>query len=194
MKVIYLFRHSLPEKNSGLENEFIPLSKKGEFLTEELVNKLNIKLPINVFSSTYLRAKQTAEIITNNVIIDERLIERKIGNKETFTKDLWAMQYIDNNLKNNNGESFGMVQNRMNDAINDILSKMHDNESVVIVSHAAAICSYLQQYCKIKVIDANTKHRRIIYDNQTILDGKIEAPSCFVLTFNDKLISISYVN
>ena len=194
MKIIYLFRHSIPDKNSTLLNEYIPLSQEGENLAKELVNKLHVKLPIKVFSSTYVRARQTAEIITGDVITDTRLIERKIGNKDTFTKDLWAKQYINKDIKNDNGESFRMVQKRMTEAINDILLKMCDDESAIVVSHAAAICAYLQQYCKIRVIDIETKRRKIVFNNKTVLDGIIKTPSCFVLTFDDELTSVSYID
>lgn len=194
MKIIYLFRHSIPDKNSTLLNECIPLSQDGVNLVKQLVNKIPIRLPIKVFSSTYVRAKQTAELITGDVITDIRLIERKIGNKVTFTKDLWAKQYINKDIKNDNGESFRMVQRRMNEVMNDILSKMCDDESVVVVSHAAAICAYLQQYCKINVIDIETKHRKIIFNNKTVLDGIMQTPSCFVLTFDDELTSVSYID
>lgn len=194
MKIIYLFRHSIPDKNSILLNEYIPLSQEGENLAKELVNKLHVKLPIKVFSSTYVRARQTAEIITGDVITDTRLIERKIGNKDTFTKDLWAKQYINKDIKNDNGESFRMVQKRMTEAINDILLKMCDDESAIVVSHAAAICAYLQQYCKIRVIDIETKRRKIVFNNKTVLDGIIKTPSCFVLTFDDELTSVSYID
>lgn len=194
VKIIYLFRHSSPDKSSTLPNELIPLSQDGESLAMQLVNKIHVKLPIKVFSSTYVRARQTAEAITSDVITDTRLIERKIGNKDTFTIDLWARQYIDKDIKNDNGESFRMVQQRMNDVINDILSKMCDNESAIVVSHAAAICAYLQQYCEIIVTDVKTKRRKIIFNNKTVLDGIIQTPSCFVLAFDDEVVSVSYID
>lgn len=194
MKTLYLFRHSTPDKHSTLSNEYIPLSPEGKRLTKQLINKLSIDAHIKVFSSTYTRAKQTAETISCNVIMDARLIERKVGNRETFTKDLWMNQYIDLDVKNDNGESFRMVQKRMNNSINDILAEMLDGESVAVVSHAAAICAYLQQYCIIKVTDVETKQRSIIFNNDIILDGIIHTPSCFKLTFDKDLLSLSYID
>ena len=41
LKTIYLFRHSSPDKNSTLTNEFIPLSSDGVNLTKQLFNKVN---------------------------------------------------------------------------------------------------------------------------------------------------------
>ena len=194
MKRIYLFRHSDPDKNSTLQNEYIPLSQEGKDLAKQLVGKLLVTLPLKVFSSPYMRARQTAEAFSIDVITDARLIERKVGNKGTFTKDLWAKQYTDADAKNDNGESFRMVQWRMSEFMNALLAEMNDGESAFVVSHAAAICAYLQQYCEIQVTDIDTKHRRILFHNTTVLDGKIKTPSCFILTFDKELISVSYID
>ena len=194
MKRIYLFRHSMPDKNSTLQNEYIPLSQVGKDLAKQLVDKLPISSTIKVFSSPYIRAKQTAEAFSFDVITDAKLIERKIGNKGTFTKDLWAKQYTDMDAKNDNGESFRMVQWRMSEFMNALLTEMDDGESAIVVSHAAAICAYLQQYCEIQITDVDTKRRHIVFNNKTVLDGIINTPSCFVLTFGKDLTAISYID
>ena len=126
MKKIYLFRHSNPDKTSTLQNEYIPLSQEGKDLAKQLVDKLPVTSPIKVFSSPFIRAKQTADTFSFDVITDARLIERKVGNKNTFTKDLWAKQYTDIDAKNDSGESFRMVQWRMSEFMNDLLMKMDD--------------------------------------------------------------------
>lgn len=189
-----MFRHSKPDKNSTLQNEDIPLSQEGKDLAKQFIGKFPAATPIKVFSSPFIRAKQTAEIFSFDVITDARLIERNVGNKDTFTKDLWAKQYTDIDAKNDNGESFRMVQRRMSGFMNDLLAKMDDGESAVVVSHAAAICAYLQQYCEIQVTDVDTKQRRIVFHNETVLDGTIKTPSCFVLTFSKGLTAISYID
>lgn len=194
MKKIYLFRHSNPDKNSTLQNEYIPLSQEGKDLVKQLADKIHVNSPVRVFSSPFVRAKQTADTFSFDVITDERLIERKVGNPNTFTKDMWAKQYIDIDEKNDNGESFRMVQRRMREFMNDLLMKMEDGESAIVVSHAAAICAYLQQYCEIQVIDVDTKRRRIVFNNKTVLDGTIKTPSCFVLTFGKDLTAVSYID
>lgn len=194
MKTIYLFRHSAPDKNSMLPNAYIPLSQEGKDLAKQFADKLPVAAPVKVFSSPFIRAKQTADIFSFDVITDARLVERKVGNKNTFTKDLWAKQYTDIDAKNDNGDSFRMVQWRMSEFMNDLLTKMDDGESAIVVSHAAAICAYLQQYCEIQVTDVETKRRRITFHNETILDGTIKTPSCFVLAFDKDLAAISYRN
>lgn len=194
MKTIYLFRHSKPDKYSTMENENIPLSLEGKTLIKNLMDKLSITSGIKVFSSPYTRAVQTAEIMSHKIILDTRLTERRIGNTETFTKELWMKQYVDLDVKNDNGESFRMVQKRMQSAINDILIELTEGESVAVVSHAAAICAYLQQYCEIKVTDADTKQRRITFNNEIVHDGILSAPSCFKLSFDKELSAISYTD
>lgn len=148
---------------------------------------------LRFFSSPYIRAKQTAEAFSVDVITDARLSERKIGDTDTFTKALWAKQYTDMDAKNDNGKSFRMVQRRMSEFMNALLAEMEEGESAFVVSHAAAICAYLQQYCEIQVTDVSTKRRRILFHNTTVLDGKIKTPSCFVLTFEKDLVSVSYI-
>ncbi len=194
MKKVYLFRHSNPDKNSTLQNEYIPLSQEGKDLAKQLVDKLPVTSPVKVFSSPFVRAKQTADIFSFDVITDERLVERKVGNENTFTKELWAKQYTDIDAKNDNGESFRAVQRRMSEFMNDLITQMEEGESVIVVSHAAAICAYLLQYCEIQVTDVDIKRRRIVFNNKTVLDGTIKTPSCFVLTFCKDLTAISYID
>ncbi len=82
----------------------------------------------------------------------------------------------------------------MTAAISDILTQTKDGEAAAVVSHAAAICAYLQQYCTITVTDAGKKLRRITFSGATVLNGPISTPSCFVLRFEDGVLSgIEYV-
>lgn len=192
MKTVYLMRHSIPEKDQSIENENIPLSLEGKILAKNLIDKLSISSNCKIFSSPYLRAKQTAEAFSSNIIIDDRLIERKIGDKSTFTKEIWTKQYSDLDAANKNGESFRMVRERMNKFMNTLIENMGDGETVIVVSHAAAICAYLQQFCEINVTDVDAKARHIIFHDKIVLDGKINTPSCFILHFDEVLESISY--
>lgn len=193
MKTVYLIRHSIPEKDQSIENENIPLSLEGKILAKNLFDKLSISSNCKIFSSPYLRARQTAEAFSSNIIIDDRLIERKIGDKSTFTKEIWTKQYLDLDAANKNGESFRMVRERMNKFMNTLIENMGDGETVIVVSHAAAICAYLQQFCEINVTDVDAKARHIIFHDKTVLDGKINTPSCFILNFDEALVSISYI-
>lgn len=80
----------------------------------------------------------------------------------------------------------------MTSCINEILLDLRDGEEVVVVSHAAAICAYLLNFCTIRVLDAEHKLREITHNGKTVLAGSIDAPSCFTLYFDgDRLCDIS---
>lgn len=193
MKTIILVRHSQPEKNKNISNEEICISDEGIALAKKLFSKSIFNNIDYVYTSTYKRAYQTALLLSNDVIKEYNLIERKIGNKKD--NDFWEKQYIDLNYKNIDGESFNEVKERITKFINEILFKMSENEKIVFVSHAAAICCYLMNFCEIKVLDSKTKQRKITFNNKTILSGKIEIPSAFVLGFEENILkNIMYMS
>ena len=196
MKTLYLFRHSKADKTSKLDNSLIPLSEDGRAALLALLGRIgDLDKNVPVFSSAYRRAYETALLISGCVVRDSRLTERQIGSRETFTKELWAGQYTDCDLKNTDGESFREVRKRMTESINEILDQIPGGGSAVIVSHAAAICAYLQQFCRVEVVDADSKHRKITLGEGIILDGVIQAPSCFRLEFEEGYLPshISYL-
>ena len=194
MKTIVFVRHSLPDKSIKV-NEKIPLSLEGidkakEFFQHPIFNKIH-----TIYCSTYLRAYQTAQVLSNQMISDERLIERLIGDSKTADKKQWKMQYEDHDYKNYNGESLNEVKKRMSLCIQDILEKMNEDEIDVVVSHATSICSYLLNVCDIKVTNEKDKIRKITFNNKTILEGKIEKPSAFIIQYkNNEIIDITYIN
>lgn len=177
-------RHSIPE-NVDLPTEQIPLSKEGI----ELAKKKKIKAN-KVFASFYLRAKQTASYLANEVEIIEGIHERVIGNP---TCDFWPMQYENHDFKNEYGESLNEVKSRMKKGIDYILTKTNDQETSLVVSHATAICAYLLNYCTVDVIDPKQKTRRITFNNKVLLEGVINKLDSFVLLFdNDEIVSITF--
>ena len=182
-KTIYLFRHSEPAADRTIPTEQIPLSYEGRKKIAGMVPRFN--RISGVYSSPYLRAVQTAEAFGVKVSVDDRLHERTIGRPEAFTKGLWELQYHDRALKLTGGESFLEVGRRMHLAMADILSAMRDGQSVVVVSHAAAICAYLMEFafCEVTVTDAETKSRKVTFHGKKIHEGPIPAPSYFVMIF-----------
>lgn len=191
MKTIYLVRHSIPEQTEGLENAKIPLSiegvKKAETFKKKIIKKFD-----RVYSSPYLRAVQTAKIISDSAIIINDLNERIIGNDAP--NDYWEHQYLDYDYKLDDGESIYETRFRMKIRMNTILHEMQDGETIVIVSHATAIGAYLLTFCSIEVIDSTKKIRKICHNNKVILEGIIKTPSAFVLhyTEDNELVSIEY--
>lgn len=196
MKTLYLFHHAKPDKTSKLENSLIPLSEEGRAALLALLGRIgDLDKNAPVFSSPYRRAYDTALLISGCVVGDSRLTERQTGTRETFTKELWAGQYTDCDLKNTGGESFREARERMTEAINEILDQIPGSGSAIIVSHAAAICAYLQQFYRVEVVDADSRHRKITRGERVILDGVIQAPSCFRLAFEERYLPshISYL-
>lgn len=195
MKTIYLFRHSAPDRQSTAANSQIPLTADGKAAAKRFWNKIRPSEAVAVYSSPYRRAYETAETISKSIITDARLAERETGEQGTFTIQAWARQYTDCDFANTGGESFRTVRTRMTAAISYILMQTKDGTAAVVVSHAAAICAYLQQYCTITVTDASKKLRRITFSGATVLNGPISTPSCFVLRFEDGVLrGIEYIN
>lgn len=190
MKTIILVRHSIPQK-LHIENKDIPLSKEGIEKAKELLSFNHVDY---LYSSTYLRAYQTAQVLSHKIIKDERLIERLIGDEETADKKEWKMQYDNHDYKNKNGESLNEVKQRMSACIQDILTNMNDHETSIVVSHATSICSYLLNVCDIQVTNEKDKIRKIIFKDKVVLEGRIQKPSCFIIQYdNHEIVDIVYI-
>ena len=179
-----------------LRFEKIPLSEKGRELADKFFYGHRIFESCRyVYSSTYARAVETAGYLPRQIVFDDRLVERALGNPDTLNERFWAKQYEDLDFKNKDGESLNETARRMDSCVLDILNRMADGEKAVVVSHAAAICAYLTKFCTISVISAKEKMRRIKFKNTTVLQGKIDTPSAFALQFDqDELTEISYIS
>lgn len=185
MKTLYLIRHSTPQTGLTCAGREIPLSAEGKARAAALAERIRGEREIDlVFSSPLRRALETAQCFSRRLIVDDRLAERDLGGPAPFTRELWAGQYSDPDLKNGTGESFCQVRARMESAIGEILKNMHPGQTAAVVSHAAAICAYLQGDCCITVVDARQKLRSIVYKDKTVLCGAVDTPSCFRLEFS----------
>lgn len=203
MTTIYLIRHStridheyiekyLTSDDSLVRNEKDILGVLGEKRAEILSYEEELDNIDRVYASKCVRTLQTAKYLLekNNltVTIDERLDERRVGiPNEGKHPDWFVKQYKDPDFKTENGESQKEVVARMNEVINEILDKDEDKR-IAIFSHGYAICFYLLQYAKLEYIDSD-KNLKIKYKNKYLLDGQLNAPDVFKLTFNNKKIT-----
>ena len=195
MKTVILIRHSEPIKDRTIPTEEIPLSEQGHIKAQELFSLDVFRSVDAVYTSPYRRAYCTAEKLNNHLIVDDRLRERELGNPETLNAEFWNRQYEDHNYKNVDGESLNDTKERMTATINEIISTMQDGNTVAIVSHAAAICAFLLNWCSIEVMDEQKKLRKITHKGTVVMNGKIATPSAFVLGFeNEQLCSIKYID
>lgn len=186
MKTVYLIRHSTPNR-INVPNKEIPLSEEGILKANKLKEIINLDEIDEIYSSSYKRAYETAKILSDNVIIDSRLDERKIGDLTNVPKSMWITQLYDENAKAPLGESKKEVTERMLSFINSI----EDNKTIIAVSHAATITFFLLKYCKLENVDLETKARYITFNDKDVINGKFNTPEVFKLTFDkDKLIEI----
>lgn len=193
--VIYLIRHGKTDKTklvdgSGeltghkevdLDDSFIPK-------IEEFSEKMNFKDIKNVYSSKYVRARKTAEILSgkSDINIDDRLGERLGGipNLDITPEEYYKMQFDNPDFCFPEGETVNQIIKRMDEAINDIIEKNRGEESIV-VSHGAAITFYLRKWCNIEITNVEKKIRRFEYNGNVIHEGVVNFIQCFKLIFND---------
>ena len=206
--VVYLIRHSeVAAKNNiktiechdnpQVANEKCILSVSGEKKAEQLSKIEELKGINAIYSSSYVRALETAKYIAleNNLIInvDERLNERKIGQLGDMPmRDFERLQARDFNFKLSGGESINQVRKRMSDCLKNILM-FEAEERIVIISHATAITSMLSAWCE---IGHNYDENVILsYNEQTIVDGNYQAPHVFKVTFDGlNVLNIEYID
>ena len=195
--VVYLIRHSEPTPKSNIkvivghdsgqiENEKTFLSVSGEKRAEELSKCEELKNIDAVYSSSYVRALETAKYIAleNNTIInvDERLNERKIGDMGDMEwKEFERLQTKKHDFKLVGGESLNQTKKRMVEAMKNILMFESGNR-VAVVSHATAITCLLSSWCEYGL---NFDDRIILtYKEKTIVDENWTAPHVFKITFD----------
>ena len=180
MKTILLIRHSEPIQERTTPTEALPLSEQGHRKAQELFALDIFHAVKTVYTSPYRRAYSTAEKLSAHCTPDRRFREREIGNPDTLRADFWSRQYQNHDSKNTNGESLNDVKERM---------------TAAIVSHAAAICAFLLNWCAIEVIDSQKKIRKIMHNGAVVMNGAIATPSAFMLEFeHERLRKITYVD
>ncbi|MBQ8382370.1 MAG: histidine phosphatase family protein [Clostridia bacterium] len=194
MKTVILMRHSAVDRLPNIDPNDTPLSLRGEMLAQRIFIHKDLQSIRSVYSSPYKRAYDTARMSGRQVFSDPRLVERVWGDPSTMEESFWERQFLDHDFKNTNGESLNEVKARMTSFMNDLLSKINEEETAVAVSHAGAICAYLLNFCTITVLNAQEKTREISFRGNVIHSGKIKTPSAFILEWeNGDLINLRYL-
>jgi broad specificity phosphatase PhoE len=91
--------------------------------------------PAAVYSSPYRRAIETAKTISDDIHVDERLVEMKLEVTEDGSLDL--------------REPPSGVIERMRAVVDEIVNR-HPGQRVVIVGHGAAIIAYLTDVLRLE--------------------------------------------
>ena len=131
---IWLVRHADCYQDMS-DGEDPPLSALGRKQAALLAKRVRAFSPAAVYSSPYRRAVETARTITDDVILDERLveIEMELGDDGAFDfKELPA----------------GVIE-RMSAAINEIVNA-HPGERVIVIAHGAAMIVYLTDVLRLE--------------------------------------------
>lgn len=206
--VVYLISHSeaTPKNNlkvismhdnKQLINEKTFLSVSGEKRAEELSKLEELKNIDAVYSSSYVRALETAKYIAleNNTIIniDDRLNERKIGDiGDMEWREFNRLQTKDFDFKLSGGESLDQTKKRMVQAMKNILMFETGNR-VAIISHSTALTCLLSAWCE---LGRNYNDEIILsYGDETIVDGSFTAPMVFKVCFDGmNVLSVEYLD
>lgn len=174
--MIYIVRHGQTDWNvvgrfQGRKD--ISLNETGIKQAEELKDKLNNIKFDKVISSPLKRALETAKIITNdsnNIILDERIIERCNGELEGKLKT-----EVDQNIDFNDPEvKYGIesitdFRNRIFDFCKE-LENNYKNQNILVVTHAG-VGIYMRCYFEGEPEENNFKQYKlkngevIIYNN-----------------------------
>lgn len=131
---IWLVRHADCYQNL-VETLDPPLSRLGREQSTRLAERVRRAQPDAVYSSPYRRAMETAKAISDDVHVDERLVEMALEVKEDGSLDL--------------REPPAGVIERMRAVVDEIVGR-HTGKRVVVVGHGAAIVAYLADVLRLE--------------------------------------------
>ena len=204
MKIIYLIRHSLPLKVNNefnndklqIQNEKSSLSIEGEQIAKDKLNNKEFSNIDILFSSSYVRAIQTAKYIAEKNNLEINVIsdfgERKFGinSWSELPDNFGEKQFLDENYKTEFGESQKEVRERTFNALMNVLKS--DDKKIAIVFHGTAMLFLLMTWCKV-VLDSD-KYKIFFNGNELFCGKHFDFCETFKLTFNDnELIDIENI-
>lgn len=158
MKTVYLVRHGHVDNPDRIfYDEHFPLSEIGAREASELAEDLKRDgcQPTRIVSSPYLRARETAHIISAalnapEVEYDKRLVEWQVGDwflKPQAEFNVFAGYDKTPFVPNTEGiESFEDMSARMVEAIEDIATSLDDGACALAVSHREPMVSAILRF------------------------------------------------
>ncbi len=144
---VFVIRHGKTEWNikgllQGSTN--IPLSDFGVLQAKQVLKKLENEHIDICISSPLDRALDTARIICDNkidIIIDDRLVERRLGNLEGKPSVLYDSKMYWNYELNSSNENVESIQDMFSriTSFYDYLKTNYKDKNVLIVTHGAIV-------------------------------------------------------
>ena len=131
---IWLVRHADCYRDM-VETEDPPLSALGRDQARRLAARIQRARPAAVYSSPYRRAMETAKAITDDIRVDQRLVEMPLDISEDGTLEF--------------KETPESAVARMRGVVDDIVAAQ-DSQRVVVVSHAASIIACLTDVMRLE--------------------------------------------
>ena len=204
MTTIYLIRHSMPLKvnnefnndNLQIQNEKSSLSIEGEQIAKDKLNNKEFANINILFSSSYVRAIQTAKYIAEKNNLEINVIsdfgERKFGinSWSELPDNFGEKQFLDENYKTEFGESQKEVRERTFNALMNVLKS--DDKRIAIVFHGTAMLFLLMTWCK--VVPDSDKYKIFFNGNELFCGKHFDFCETFKLTFNNnELIDIENI-
>ncbi|GAB4455272.1 MAG: alpha-ribazole phosphatase [Anaerolineales bacterium] len=171
-----LVRHGQTDWN--LEGRYqgqsdVPLNEKGRAQAKALAEQLKGQTFAAIFSSDLMRARDTAEVIANQlglpVQIEPRLREINQGEWEGVLAadikaryaEIWSQRTMDPaNVRPPGGETVSEVAERVYAALDDI-ARRYPRENVLVVSHGLSIATAI---CRVRGIPVGQAYT-VIPDN-----------------------------
>lgn len=146
---IYLVRHTTPDIEKGVcyGQSDIGLSNSFKREAKVVFDKILLSNKVQVYSSPLKRCLQLAKEFSENIQLDNRLLELDFGNWELKKwndipkeeMDPWMKDFV--NVKVPNGESYTQLAERSTAFYEDLLKKNHDQ--VIVVTHGGVLRSLL---------------------------------------------------
>lgn len=131
---IWLVRHADPYDDL-VDVLDPPLSPRGRDQAQRLAERVKHARPAAIYSSSYRRALETARFISDDIQVDDRLVEIQLELSPEGSFDL--------------KEAPGSSAARMRAAIDDMVAN-HTGERVVAVGHGAAIIACLTDVMRLE--------------------------------------------
>lgn len=199
---LYIVRHGETDTNhegkiNGSATD-LNLNKSGVNQVEYLKKHINIEMFDEIYSSPLKRARQTADILNQNVHViktDDRLREINYGSWDGLPVAPTKSQHPDGFDENNyidedyikyakNGESYDHVYDRVTSFMND-LKKTVNNKKILIVCHGFITRSF------VKVVTQTPDIANIVEpDNASVTKIKITKSGNLYLMYYGRLEDI----